>query len=81
MKKIFLTIISVVILSFVVTAQHDGFFSDYRDIDRIDENIDLPQTPGSHGLNENFDAPVGNGILILSILGVGYALRKRKASI
>lgn len=75
MKKIFFTIVAVIILGFGVTAQSDGFFSDYQD---NNNDSSLPQAPNSHGLDSNINAPIGSGLLILSFLGAGYALMRKK---
>lgn len=77
-KKILTTIMLIVMMSFAATAQSDGFFDDHHYSEYRDSDDPLPMTPDSHGLNDNVDAPVGNGLLILSLLGVGYAVKKIK---
>ena len=63
----------------------DGFFSktysEYRE-----ENVEwgtMPLLPRTHGYAYDYDAdaeqvPVGSGIVILSLLGIGYAARKKR---
>ena len=63
----------------------DGFFSkkysEYRE-----ENLEwgtMPLLPRTHGYAYDYDAdaeqvPVGAGIAILSLLGIGYAARKKR---
>lgn len=63
----------------------DGFFSktysEYRE-----ENLEwgtMPLLPRTHGYAYDYDAdaeqvPVGSGIVILSLLGIGYAARKKR---
>ncbi len=63
----------------------DGFFSktysEYRE-----ENLEwgtMPLLPRTHGYAYDYDAdaeqvPVGAGIVILSLLGIGYAARKKR---
>lgn len=79
MKK--LIAIAVIILGFgvSVSAQSDSFFtqtySTYREAETA--YIDTPRLP-YHALEENQDAPLGAGLLLLTGMGLGYAaLRKR----
>lgn len=83
MKKTFLTLALVFMASFSMFAQSDGFFNYYNDdiYNRLDNpntfGIDLPQSNlGSNHQNE--PAPLGSGLLILTVLGAGYVVRKRK---
>ena len=52
--------------------QDRGFFSKDGD--------NLPLTPGlpTHGLNENQNAPLGSGIVLLTALGAAYAVAKKR---
>ena len=81
MKKVLLAIALVVALGFGANAQQrDSFFNE---MDDVSNGLDRPTTPlapglpGEHGLEDNQSAPVGSGLLILTALGAGYALRKR----
>ena len=48
----------------------------YRDVD----DVMSPGLPYSHGLSEDYQspAPVGNGLLVLSLLGAGYLVKKSR---
>ena len=80
MKKILFAIAIVMTMSFAASAQgRDGFFSnwDYTTGDRpTDPTFTLPSY---HGVETNTEAPLGSGLLVLTALGAGYAVaRKRK---
>ena len=84
MKKILFTIALVITMVFSVSAQTDGFFTDgggdagYRGGGGGGALPGLPQgSIGEH--NNDQPAPVGSGLLILTALGAGYALRKKHA--
>ena len=81
MKKIL--IIAFVLLSFGVKAQTDSFFNwnnaDYYDERTLDNNPYF-NFPNSHGLDYDGDAPLGSGLLVLTALGAGYAVAKRRHS-
>ena len=81
MKKVLFAIAIVMMMGFCANAQRDGFFREWDDVgNNLDRPSDItPGLPGSHGLTENQGAPVGSGLLILTALGAGYALRKRNA--
>lgn len=75
----------VLFLQFTVSqdlyAQKDSFFTynnneHYRDVD----DVMAPGLPYSHGLSEDYQspAPVGNGLLVLSLLGAGYLVKKSR---
>lgn len=85
MKNIFLAITLVFAMATGANAQYfsgerDTFFSDWKDIDngldRTEEG--LPEIPGSHGMTDDQEAPLGGGLLILTALGAGYAVSKRR---
>ena len=81
MKKILFTIAIVLTMILGANAQTDGFFRDgggdagYRGVG----GGALPGLPqGSIGEHNNDQpAPVGSGLLVLTLLGAGYAVRKR----
>ena len=84
MKKILFTIASVLTMVLGANAQTDGFFRDgggdagYRGGGGGGALPGLPQgSIGEH--NNDQPAPVGSGLLILTALGAGYALRKKHA--
>lgn len=75
----------VLFLQFVVNqdlcAQKDSFFTynnneQYRDVD----DITAPGLPRYHGSQDNYQspAPLGNGLLVLSLLGAGYFVKKSR---
>ena len=75
----------VLFLQFTVNqdlyAQKDSFFTyDNNEYYRnVDDNT-APNLPYSHGLSEDYQstAPVGNGLLVLSLLGAGYLVKKSR---
>ena len=82
MKKILLSIAIVLTMGFCASAQGntDGWFTmmgngyDNRaEGDALETNM-----PPYHGFQTDPGAPLGSGLLILTALGAGYALRKRK---
>ena len=82
MKKILFTIALVMTMAFCANAQRDGFFSDWQDTDRSmsdpnDFYLSLPNTNIGSYDNGN-GAPLGSGLLILTALGGGYALIRKK---
>ena len=81
MKKILLVLAIVFTMCFGVKAQHgksDAFFYN-REIDnRTGEENAFMGLPGDHGLTTDAYAPLGSGLLILSALGGGYLIAKKK---
>ena len=82
MKKIIFAIAIVLTLGFTAVAQHgtDGFFgaNDNASEGRMsdpNQGLGLPQ--GNIGSTGNESAPLGTGLLIMTALGAGYALKKR----
>ena len=88
MKKIFLAIAIVLMVSFSANAQRDGFFMSWDDVSNgLDKYNDFdnglyrdgdPGFPGGHGGGGDPLAPLGSGIAVLLTLGAGYAVAKRK---
>lgn len=84
MKKILFAIAIVLTIGFSANAQgRDGFFSSY-DNGYSNREVSDP-TSGDFGLNfpnhfQNYDteAPLGSGLLILTALGAGYAVARKK---
>lgn len=77
MKKILFAIAIVMTMSFCANAQSDGWFQASDDAFRTAGETLETNMPGAHGMDIEYDAPLGNGLLILAALGAGYALRKR----
>ena len=79
MKKIILTLALVMTLGFTVSAQRDDFFNDWDDLgnglDRTE--FEMPTLPNP-GLDTNQYAPLGSGLIILTAMGAGYAIARRK---
>ena len=82
MKKILFAIALVITMSFGAKAQFfgmsDSFFNDWSESDAIRTIGFLPMIPGSHGLETDQPAPLGSGLLVLTALGAGYAVARRK---
>ncbi len=80
MKKILFAIALVFALS-AANAQNDGFFkwngNDEDDIYR-DVTTNGLVLPSTHGDIHDYNAPVGSGIAILTLLGAGYAIKRRR---
>ncbi len=81
MKKFFLTIAVFMLMGFCCKAQSDMFFhysevdnEMYRDNTYDNVNFGLPT---AHGLNNDAEAPLGSGMLVLTALGAGYAVVRR----
>ena len=82
MKKILFTIALTITLSFGANAQYlgmsDSFFNDWTQSDRLDIGGFSFVLPASHGFGEDTpSAPLGSGLLVLTALGAGYALKKK----
>ena len=82
MKKILLVLAIVFTMGFGVKAQHgnrDAFFNNWENDNRTGgENALSMSLPGDHGLTGDAPAPLGSGLLILSALGGGYLIAKKK---
>ena len=83
MKKIIFAI--AIVLTFVLTAtaqgRIDGFYKDWDDNDDFRDAISTfsLSMPGSAiGSYDNDPAPLGSGLLILTVLGTGYIAARRK---
>lgn len=80
MKRIVLSIALVLTLGLSVNAQSDGFFkSTYQDANEEARTGTVGATPGlpGYGGNEDVDAPLGSGLLLLAGMGAAYALRRK----
>lgn len=80
MKKILLAAALIIAMGFGANAQRDSFFNDWEDVGNgLDRDpLSLPALPGSHGENTDVTAPLGSGLLVLTALGAGYALTKKR---
>ena len=77
MKKIILALAIVLSVGLTAYAQSDGFFKSSGDDNSGRDGAMMINLPGEHGGNGDVGAPLGSGLLILTALGAGYALRKR----
>lgn len=81
MKKILLILVLLFSVSFDMFFQRsDVFFKTdndniYNRISNPDDILNLPS--GGLGATNNEPAPIGNGLIILTALGVCYSIRKR----
>ena len=81
MKKIILAIVLVLTIGFGASAQRDGFFTsgNNNDMNRAGE---MPMLPGggvgANGTDQPATTPLGSGLLVLTALGAGYAIKKRR---
>ena len=81
MKKLLFTIALLITLSVATNAQKDGFFSwNGNDEDDIFRDVTTSGLvlPSTHGDIHDYNAPVGSGIAILTLLGAGYAIKRRR---
>ena len=87
MKKILLAVAIVLTVGLAASAQggRDSFFMDWDDVsnglDRMDDPSSLtfnPTLPYEHNLDNNLSAPLGSGLLVLTALGAGYAVARRR---
>ena len=81
MKKIFFAIAIIVMLAMTANAQRDGFFNNFDNNDRTitpgETFDDMNSIMPGHGLTSD-PAPLGTGLLILTALGAGYAVARKK---
>lgn len=80
MKKILLAIALVLTMGFGAKAQFgltDAFFNDWAQSDLM-RTTTLINLPTDHGITEDVSAPLGSGLLVLTALGAGYAVARRK---
>ena len=87
MKKIIFALALVLTIGLCASAQRggDGFFNNWDDVGNgLDKFDDFdnglrgggPGTPGHGGGDQ--PAPIGSGLLVLTALGAGYALKKKR---
>ena len=77
MKKIVFALVLVLTMGLCANAQRDSFFNDWDNEDILRSDI-LPDLPNAHYLENDYNLPLGSGLLILTALGAGYALSRRK---
>ena len=79
MKKIIFAIAIVLTLGMTAGAQgRDSFFTwddADNDVYRTDPELSLP---GAHGYENDQNLPLGSGLFILTALGAGYAVARKR---
>ena len=81
MKKIILSIIFAIMMSFCATAQMDNIIIDWDDSrTMLDEMPWLPavNVGGIYNDIPAYNGPLGDGLLILTALGAGYVVARKK---
>lgn len=83
MKKILFTLALTITLGFTASAQFnnsDAFFKSWDDDERLDIGNGLIYVlPTNHGFDtDSTSTPLSSGLLILTALGAGYALKRKK---
>ena len=77
MKKILFAIAFVMVMVLGASAQSDGWFKASGDDSYNERNASFG-LPTEHGLTNDQSAPLGEGLLILTAMGAGYAITRRK---
>ena len=82
MKKIIYVLAFLLTMAFSANAQ-DGFFQSgdggYRNTPGVDEPL-VPAGPVGSIKDTEGSSPLGSGLLIMTVLGAGYAISRRKKS-
>ena len=85
MKKILFAIAIVMMMGLGANAQRDAFFN-WNDADNdiyrgISSGSEDPfALPQYHGYDSDPAAPLGSGLLVLTALGAGYAVARKRRS-
>lgn len=84
MKKLIFTFAIIMTMALSANAQSDGFFNNYYN-DVYNDRMSNPNEiglvmPGSTiGSNTNESAPLGSGLLIMTVLGAAYMIKKNRS--
>ena len=78
MKKILFAIAIVLTLGLTANAQRDGFFGNNDNYNREESGLDIGFPGGHNALTDTNGAPLGTGLFILTALGAGYAVARKK---
>ena len=85
MKKILFAIALIITLGLTASAQFntntDAFFNNWEDESRSGSGFGSEigfVLPTAHGFGNDYTAPLGSGLLVLTALGAGYALKKKR---
>ena len=84
MKKILFAIALVMTMGFGANAQYDGFFK-WNDADNNDVYREITNgsgndfaLPTAHGGAGDYETPLGSGLVVLTALGAGYAVARKR---
>ena len=83
MKKLLLALAIVLAMGLTASAQRDSYFNDWDDVGNGLDKVNIyeptrdPGLPGGHGGGDT-PAPLGTGIAVLTALGAGYAMLKKR---
>ena len=82
MKKIIFAIVIYLTITFSANAQSDWFFNGFEDDTRDINNILPILVAGNVGAwnTDQTGLPLGSGLLILTALGAGYAIKRKRDS-
>ena len=70
-------------MGLTASAQRDGYFNNWDDVSNGLDRVNIyeptrdPGLPGGHGGGDT-PAPLGTGIAVLTALGAGYAMLKKR---
>lgn len=78
MKKILLVIAFVLTMSFNINAQTDWFVGGYDGSIRDEDVFPILMAGNVGSFTDDVPAPVGSGLLVLTLLGAGYAVGKKR---
>ena len=79
MKKCILTISIIFTMCLGASAQSERFFSSWSDEGARTYSDNTPAVPRDPiGLGQNSKAPLGSGLLVMTAMGAGYALIRKK---
>ena len=88
MKKIIFAIAITMMFGFAASAQSDGFFKNIYNESYNDRTSSISDPTGliipNYGVGEQTGdqpAPLGSGLLILGILGAGYAVARKRETL
>ena len=83
MKKILFAIAFVMRVVIANAQRSDGFFkmNDVEEYNNRYNDGNGPEfvLPSGHGFDNDQTAPLGTGLLILTALGAGYAIKKKRS--
>lgn len=83
MKKLIFTFAIIMTMASSANAQSDGFFNnnDGFNNDRMSNpnEIGLVMPGSTIGSNTNESAPLGSGLLIMTVLGAAYMIKKNRS--